>query len=109
MVVAIYRGPPGSHVEELMTAGQSVILDFPVNTRSTHRWFVSFRQAAGDPLVLHYLEASEETCLHRIAERNESLPEGAHRISKQEYRHVTAYFEPPVEAELSIQLHSKGT
>ena len=98
----------GPHVVDLLKTGQSVILDFPGNTRATRGWFLTVSELAGAPHVLHHLEASDALCLHRVAQRNNALPEGAHRLSEEDFRHVTSYFEPPVEAGLHIEVHPQG-
>lgn len=84
----------GRHVEELLRAGLSVVLDFPANTVGRRRWMRGIFENADAVHELHYLEVPDAVCRARLRQRNE---EGAHRFSTGEadYDLITSYFVPP--------------
>ena len=95
----------GPLVTDLLASGRNVVLDFQANTRALRAWFLSVSSRAGAPHVLHFVDATDDTCLQRIARRNAERPEGSHHLSEEDFRHVTSFFEPPVEEGLTIQVH----
>ncbi|WP_175778886.1 AAA family ATPase [Burkholderia anthina] len=82
------------HLQALLAAGLSVVLDFPFNTPDTRAWGRVLFQAAGCAHRLHYLDVSDEICKARLAARNLS---GGHpfRTSEEQYDQITRYFVPP--------------
>lgn len=94
-------------VIDLLTAGQSVVMDYQANTIKRRAWFRSmFEQARADH-VLHFLQTPDAQCLARIQIRNSEMPEGASRLTEADYWHVTSYFQRPEEAEgFNIQVHA---
>ena len=84
----------GPHVEALLHAGLSVVLDFPANTVGRRRWMRGLFEAAGAAHELHYLEVPDEVCKARLRARNE---EGGHDFTTGEadYDLITSYFVPP--------------
>ncbi len=60
----------GPHVEELLSSGLSVVLDFPANTPGQRRWVKGLLEATGVPHNLHFLDVSDEVCLARLHKRN---------------------------------------
>ena len=92
------RSVMGPHVSELLRSGLSVVLDFPANTVDLRRWMLGVAEDAHAPHVLHYLDLPDETCRSRLRRRNE---EGRHEyvVSDAEFDAITAYFQPPGEAE----------
>ena len=95
----------GPLVSELLASGQSIILDLQANTRSRRAWLVSVAAAGNAQHLLHYLDATDEVCLARIAKRNIELPEGSHALTEEVFRYVTSLFEPPVEDGLNIMVY----
>jgi predicted kinase len=94
-------------VIDLLTAGQSVVMDFQANTRQRRAWFRSMFEAAHAEHLMHFLQTPDNVCLARIATRNQELPEGASRLSEADYWHVSSYFQPPEESEgLHIQTYA---
>jgi len=97
----------GPLVIDLLTAGQNVVLDFPANTRTSRAWFRSLYGAAGADHVLHYVEASDRTCLQRIDKRNTERPEGSHHLTEEDFVHISSFFEAPEQAEgFRIEVHA---
>lgn len=86
------------HIESLLLAGLSVVLDFPANTLSNRRWMKGIIDGAGVSHELHYLDASDEVCKARLHERNAS---GDHPFtpSDAEFDEITRYFVPPTSDE----------
>ncbi|MEX1323322.1 MAG: ATP-binding protein [Synechococcaceae cyanobacterium] len=54
-------------VVDLLTTGQSVVLDFQANTKTGRAWFRSVLEQAGASHVLHFVDTCEAECLARIA------------------------------------------
>jgi predicted kinase len=80
---------------DLLRAGQTVVLDFQANTRAVRAWFRDVIDQAGCAHVLHVMDTSDAVCMQRIARRNVARPEGSHRLSEDDFRHVASYFEAP--------------
>nr|WP_175669590.1 ATP-binding protein [Burkholderia ambifaria] len=82
------------HIQALLAAGISVVLDFPFNTASTRAWGYSLFQVVGCEHRLHYLDVSDEICKSRLMARNAS---GKHpfQTSEEQYDQITRYFVPP--------------
>jgi predicted kinase len=89
------------HIQALLVAGISVVLDFPFNTASTRAWGYSLFQAIDCEHRLHYLDVSDEICKSRLMARNVS---GEHpfQTSEEQYVQISRYFVPP---ELSEGFH----
>jgi len=92
------RNALAPHIESLLRAGLSVVLDFPANTLGNRRWMKGLIDSAGVPHELHYLDVSDEVCKARLRERNAS---GAHPFepSDAEFDEITRYFVPPASDE----------
>lgn len=88
------RGPMGVHVEHLLRAGNSVVLDFPANTIDSRQWMREIFKNAGSAHCLHYLDVSDEECKARLRRRNE---DGSHRFttSEAEFDAISRYFVAP--------------
>jgi len=82
------------HIQALLSAGVSVVLDFPFNTTGTRAWGHALFRAAGCEHRLHYLDVSDEICKARLRARNAS---GEHpfQTSDAQYELITRYFVPP--------------
>ena len=96
--VARLRLAVAPHVTDLLMHGLSVVLDFPANTPVARAWMRQIFEAANADHQLHYLEASDELCKHRLATRNAG---GAHeyQVSEADYDLFTSYFVLPTAAE----------
>jgi predicted kinase len=86
------------HVQALLSAGISVILDFPFNTIDNRAWGRELFSGAGVGHRLHYLDVSDEICKMRLRARNAS---GEHpfQTSDAEFDQITQYFVPPTTTE----------
>ncbi len=94
-----------SHIEQVLLAGTSVVLDFPGNTRKQRAWFKDIYSKHGIPHELHYLSVDDEVCLKQLKQRQKEQPERAQFDTEEVFRMVTDYFEPPEESEaFNIQI-----
>jgi len=98
----------GPLVIDLLKAGNSVVLDFQANTRNGRAWFRSLFEQAGSAHELHFVDASNETCLMRIARRNIERPDGSHHLTEEVFLHITSFFQAPGEDEgFNVKAHSQ--
>jgi len=96
----------GPLAADLLNAGNSVVLDFQANTKTGRSWFRSIFEQAGAAHVLHYVSASDEACLARIARRNVERPEGSHLLTEEDFIYVSSFFQAPEEAEgFNVRIH----
>lgn len=86
------------HVEDLLRAGLSVVLDFPANTISQRLRLRAIFENAGVAHQLHYLDLPDDICKARLKVRNDS---GRHEFmpSEAEFDLITSYFIPPTPEE----------
>lgn len=92
------RAVMGGHIEALLRAGLSVVLDFPANTVATRQWMRDRFETAGAAHRLHFLEVPDAVCKARLHRRNDA---GLHefKVSDAEFDEITSYFVPPSAAE----------
>jgi predicted kinase/ketosteroid isomerase-like protein len=89
------RGTIAPLVQQLLARDQVVVLDFPANTRSLRAWVRGLLNETRASHVLHYIDTPDDTCLSRIAHRNVERPEGSHHLTPEQFRAISAFFEPP--------------
>jgi len=96
----------GPLLTDLLRLGQSVVLDYPANTRGSRVWFRSLAESAGARHLLHHLATPDEVCLERIERRNIERPEGSYHLTRDDFEHVSSLFEAPGDDEgLTIERH----
>tara|TARA_B100000214_G_scaffold36326_1_gene22867 strand:+ start:1703 stop:2194 length:492 start_codon:yes stop_codon:yes gene_type:complete len=88
-----------SHVEQMLLAGTSVVLDFPGNTRKQRAWFKDIYSQHGIPHELYFLSVDDEVCLKQLKQRQKEQPERAQFDTEEVFRMVTSYSEEPQESE----------
>ncbi|WP_192034612.1 ATP-binding protein [Halomonas sp. YLGW01] len=88
-----------SHVEKVLLAGTTVVLDFPGNTRKQRAWFKEIYSPRGIPHELYYVAVDDEACLKQLKKRQKEQPDRAQFDTEDVFRMVTSYFEPPEESE----------
>lgn len=99
------RGVLGPLVIDVLTAGVSMVLDFPANTVADRQWLRGLADSARVPHCLHYLEVDDATCRARLHARN-TLAEHEFAASDAEFDLITRYFQvPEVGEELEIVMH----
>ncbi|EWH01487.1 AAA family ATPase [Halomonas sp. BC04] len=84
-----------SHVEQILMAGTTVVLDFPGNTKKQRTWFKDIYSQRGIPHELYHLAVDDEICLKQLKQRQKEQPERAQFDTEEVFRVVTGYFEPP--------------
>lgn len=94
------------HVESLLRAGLSVVLDFPANTRSSRAWMRGILDRTGARHRLYYLDVPDAVCRERLRRRNAA---GTHDFaaSDAEFDAITAHFVAPQEDEGFRIVHRK--
>lgn len=92
------REAMAGHIEALLAAGMSVVLDFPSNTLATRGWARSIFEKAGAAHCLHYLEVPDEVCKARLRARNLG---GEHpfETTDAEFDQITRHFVAPTAEE----------
>lgn len=92
------REAMGPHVEALLRAGLSVVLDFPANTPRSRALMRGIVERSGASHVLHYLDVPDEICKERLRRRNEA---GGHEFapSEEDFDAFTRHFVPPAPEE----------
>ena len=96
----------GEHVDKLLCAGLSVVLDFPANTDRIRHWMRGIIDSAGVEHELHYIDVSDEICKSRLRQRNE---DGTHEFAATDadFDLLAGYFMPPTPDEgFDITVHS---
>jgi predicted kinase len=88
------RDAVAPHVESLLRAGVSVVLDFPANTPASRAWMRGIAERSDARHRLYWLDVPEEVCRARLRQRNAA---GAHDFaaSDAEFDAITAYFVAP--------------
>ena len=101
------RSVVGPLVVDLLRAGQTVVLDYPANTRAGRAWFRSLFEAASSPHLLHFADVPDLTCLQRIGRRNVERPEGSHHLTAEDFAYISSFFEAPEPGEgFCIRIHA---
>lgn len=83
-----------AHVQQLLRAGVSVVLDFPANTVAGRATLRDIATKAGVGHQLHYLDVPDDVCKARLHQRN---AEGTHDFAatEAEFEVITSYFVAP--------------
>lgn len=96
----------GPHIERLLLAGLDVVLDFQANTPRARTWFRSVFERAAANHELHCLEASDDVCKARLADRN-ARGDHQYQVSDAEFDLFNSHFVPPSPAEgFNIVVHA---
>lgn len=88
------RGAMAPHVELLLAAGVSVVLDYPANTVAQRRWMQSLVECSNQSHQMHVLDVPDAVCLARLRARNAS---GTHpfSVTDAQFFRFAAHFVPP--------------
>ncbi len=98
----------GPHVAALLQADQTVVMDFPANTREARRWLRSLVGEAGVSAKLHFLDVPISICRDRVLARCQN---GAHpfQLTSDQFDKLASHFEIPVASEgFDLVLHRGG-
>ncbi len=99
------RAAMAPHLRNLLSAGLSVVLDFPANTPKQRAWMRDLIRDTGVAHRLHYLDVPDEICRDRLRRRN---AEGGHefQVSDAIFDQVTRHFTPPAPEEgFDVTMH----
>ena len=96
----------GPHIERLLLAGLDVVLDFQANTPTARAWFRSVFERAAANHELHCLDASNEVCKARLADRN-AKGDHEYQVSDAEFELFNSYVVPPSPDEgFNVMVHT---
>lgn len=88
-----------SHVQQIISTGTNVVMDFPANTVRQRAWFKLLCAEAGCEHEMIFLDLSDEQCLSQIAKRRIEQPERAQFDNEATFNYVTTFFETPLTSE----------
>lgn len=88
-----------NHVQNLLRADTSVVMDFPGNTQKQRKWLSNIASEINVSHKLIYLNIPDETCLQRLKQRNIENPERANFDTLETFNYVSQYFEKPNDSE----------
>ncbi len=88
-----------THVQNMLSVGTNVVMDFPANTKSQRKWLLELASEINAKHELIYLDVSDEDCIKQIAQRRTEQPERAAFDTEAMFYHVTNFFEEPSENE----------
>ena len=95
----------GPLTTDLLRTGQSVVLDFPANSKASRLWFRLVFEDAGAAHALHFVNSSNKVCLQQIANRNLERPKGALYLSAERFEFISSFFEVPEDSE-GLNVHT---
>lgn len=87
------------HVQNLLSVGTNVVMDFPANTQKLRKWFLDIASEVNASHQLIFLNLTTEQCLRQIAQRRNEQPERAGFDTDEVFAYVTSFFEAPNESE----------
>ncbi|MGE7667603.1 AAA family ATPase [Ureibacillus composti] len=87
------------HVQNILSVGTDVVMDFPANTQKQRKWFLEIASEVNANHQLIFLNLTNEQCLRQIAQRRIEQPERAAFDTEAVFLHVTNYFETPESSE----------
>ncbi|MCJ0762912.1 AAA family ATPase [Variovorax terrae] len=92
------RSAMAGHLEALLRAGVSVVLDLPSNTPQSRQWARGVFESAGASHQLHFLDVPDGICKARLQARNAS---GLHpfQTTDAQFDEITRHFTPPLAQE----------
>ena len=87
------------HIQDLLSRGVSVVLDFPGNTKAQRQWFRGLFEDVSVEHELHFVDVPNDLCKLQLRQRSEALPAGSPWTTDAEFDAITAYFQAPTEDE----------
>ncbi|MFJ7183874.1 AAA family ATPase [Lysinibacillus xylanilyticus] len=82
-------------VQNILSVGTDVVMDFPGNTQKQRKWFLDIATEVNANHQLIFLNLNNEQCLSQIAQRRNEQPERAAFDTEETFIHVTKFFEAP--------------
>ena len=96
---ALLRPLIKSHVQNILSTGTNVVMDFPANTKKQRKWLLNLASEIGANHQLIYLKVTDELCLKQIEKRRTEQPERAKFDTAAVFAHLTKFFEEPSQSE----------
>lgn len=94
-------------VQQILTRGIDLVLDFAGNTPGQRAWFRTLFEPVGAPHTLHFVDVTDEQCKAQLRQRSKHLPPGAAFSSEADFDAINPYFRPPDAAEgFSVVRHT---
>ncbi|QSS98746.1 ATP-binding protein [Pontibacillus sp. ALD_SL1] len=87
------------HVQNILSVGTDVVMDFPANTQKLRKWFLDIASEVNANHQLIYLDVTNKQCLRQIAQRRNEQPERAAFDTEEVFVQVSKYFEAPATSE----------
>ncbi|WP_377890252.1 AAA family ATPase [Alkalihalobacillus sp. R86527] len=87
------------HVQNLLSVGTDVVMDFPANTPKLRKWFLDMASEVNASHQLIFLNLTNEQCLRQITQRRTEEPERAAFDTEAVFIQVTHFFEAPEASE----------
>ena len=87
------------HVQNILSVGTDVVMDFPGNTQKMRKWFLDIVSEVNANHQLIFLNVDSEQCLRQISQRRNEHPERAAFDTEAMFIQVTKYFEAPEASE----------
>lgn len=87
------------HVQNILSVGTNVVMDFPGNTQKQRKWFLDIASEINANHQLFFLNLNNDQCLRQIAQRRIEQPERATFDTEETFIHVSKYFEAPEASE----------
>lgn len=96
------------HVQNILSVGTDVVMDFPANTQKLRKWFLDIVSEVNADHQLIFLNLTDEQCLRQIEKRRKEQPERAAFDTEAVFAHVTKFFEDPEACESLNVLEFSG-
>ena len=96
------------HVQNILSVGTDVVMDFPANTQKLRKWFLDIASEVNASHQLIFLNLNNEQCLRQIEQRRNEQPKRAAFDTEAMFSHVTRFFEAPEASEGSNILEFSG-
>ena len=87
------------HVQNILSVGTDVVMDFPANTQKLRKWFLDMASEVNASHQLIFLNLNNEQCLRQVAQRRNEQPERAAFDTETVFIQVTKFFEAPEASE----------
>lgn len=87
------------HVQNILSVGTNVVMDFPANTQKLRKWFLDIVTEVNASHQLIFLNLNNDQCLRQIAQRRNEQPERAAFDTEAVFIQVTKFFEAPEASE----------
>lgn len=87
------------HICDLLSKGNTVVLDFAAATKSQRAWFRKLIERTHVEHELHLLDVPDALCITQLRRRSSGLPHGTPWTTPEDFQAINAYFEPPSEDE----------